>query len=161
MMIELPALWIAVLNTLGIPALHLLLSWLSLRLPDRFFALSVPTPPPAPAALARSQKLATLVGLRRWKAILPDAAPWLGGSAKKLAPSASPPALRALLTETRRGFFSHLLQLPALLIFLLWTPAPYALIIIAYALLSNLPCLLNLHHTSLRLQALLARHSRK
>ena len=49
--------------------------------------------------------------VRRWKHLLPDAAPWFGGVAKAKLQSAEPAYLDTFAAETRRGEFSHWLQL--------------------------------------------------
>jgi glycosyl-4,4'-diaponeurosporenoate acyltransferase len=89
--------------------------------------------------------------IRRWKHLLPDGAPWFDGFPKKKLESTEPGYLRKFILETRRGEFSHWLQIIAITGFIAWNPFPANLIIISYALASNLPCLLNLRHTRQRL----------
>jgi hypothetical protein len=45
--------------------------------------------------------------------------------------------------------------------FIIWTPFPYALIILFYAALSNLPCILNLRFTRARLVSVLGAQGMK
>jgi len=149
MWIDLPHLWIAILNCLGIPAAHLLVAWGSTRLPSSVFRARSGRPP------ARDGRLyEKLFLVRRWKHLLPDAAPWFGGIAKATLQSADPAYLDTFAAETRRGEFSHWLQLLVISAFILWTPFPAALAIIAWAILSNLPCIINLRHTRLRIRHL-------
>lgn len=146
MWIEWPPLWTGVANVLVIPAVHLGVSWLVTRLPDGWFS-------------ARGGGVARWEGrfyerwlmIRRWKDSLPDAAPWFGGAAKARLERRDPDYLRSFARETRRGEWAHWGQALLLNICLLWTPLPWAWIIVGYALLSNLPCILNQRYTRLRL----------
>lgn len=80
--------------------------------------------------------------VRRWKHMLPDGAPWVGGRFyKKSLQGNSPAYLRQLLIETRRGEATHWLMLASFPIFFLWNP-PWARIVMAsYAIAANLPCI--------------------
>lgn len=146
MWIELPGLWIALLNGLGIPAAHLLIAWGCTRLPTTLFRSRRP---PLPGGSFRLYERLFLV--RRWKALLPDAAPWFGGIPKGRLQSADAAYLDTFAAETRRGEFSHWLQMIVISTFILWTPFPAALVIIGWALVSNLPCIISLRHTRLRI----------
>lgn len=146
MWIELPNLWIALLNGIGIPAAHLLIAWGSTRIP---FALFRTSRGPLPGDSVRIYERLFLV--RRWKDLLPDAAPWFGGMPKARLQSADTTYLDTFAAETRRGEFSHWLQMLVISAFILWTPFPAALVIIGWAILSNLPCILSLRHTRLRI----------
>ena len=154
MWIELPKLWIAVINCLGIPAAHLLVAWLSSRLPATTFhpeGFLFRT-----RAWERSGFLYQRVfHVRRWKHRLPDAAPWFQGFAKGKLSSTDPAYLQTFITETCRGELSHWLQVIAISGFTIITPYPASLAIIAYSLLSNLPCIINLRHTRIRLKQIL------
>ncbi len=159
MWIELPNLWIAVINCLGIPATHLLISWLSTRLPAATFH------PEGPLFHTRAWERGgfpyqRIFKVRQWKDRLPDAAPWFKGFAKGKLRSTEPAYLRTFILETCRGEFSHWLQIIAISCFIAITPYPACLFIIAYSLLSNLPCIINLRHTRIRLKKLLQASSR-
>jgi len=159
MWIELPKLWIAVINCLGIPAAHLGIAWASTRVPATAFN---------PDGLffrtgwwERGGRLyERLFLVRRWKHLLPDAAPWFRGFAKGQLRSTDPAYLKTFATETCRGESSHWIQLLVIGSFILWTPFPAALVIIAWSLLSNLPCIINLRLTRIRIQALRRRRQR-
>ncbi len=149
MWIDIPNLWIALLNCLGIPAAHLLIAWGSTRLPASIFHSEATRP-----SGLNGRFYERVFFVRRWKHLLPDAAPWFGGIAKARLQSVDPTALGLFAAETRRGECSHWLQLLTISGFILWTPWPVALIIIAWALISNLPCIISLRHTRLRIQHL-------
>lgn len=146
--IELPTLWIAVLNALGIPITHLVIAWLSTRLPSKIF--DFPSDCSSGAWIYER-----LLGIRRWKGLLPDGAVWMKGFSKGKLQSSTPEYLHTFLLETRRGEFSHWIQWLAISLFILWTPSPYHLIILLYAILSNFPCIFNLRYTRVRLTRIL------
>ena len=148
MWLELPPIWIALLNGLGIPVAHLGLSWLATRLPADWFTHDrIPfrrLPGESPKTYERCLKI------RRWKRWLPDAAPWFGGFAKRTITATDPAYFRTFIRETRRGEAAHLAQLVVISGFSLWTPWPWALVILAWALASNLPCLALQRYNRLR-----------
>ncbi|WP_018969859.1 hypothetical protein [Rubritalea marina] len=149
MLLELPALWIAVLNVVLIPVLHLGFAWLSLQLPQQWFQLHH-NPAHEP-----SQLYTSLFRVHQWKNILPDGAPWLGGPSKSGIKSHHKQELQQFLAECRRGQFAHWLQALAISTLVIYNPTPANWIILIYAQLSNLPCILNLRHTELRLRVVL------
>jgi len=155
MWIELPNIWIAVINTLGIPAAHLIIAWLSTRLPQKLFRKSrEETSNQRPL---QQFVLERIFLVRKWKNRLPDAAPMFGGFPKASLASKDPRYLQEFIAETRRGEFSHWLQMLVIPIFILWTPWPGNLIILVWSVISNLPCLLNLRHIRQRMRNLLHR----
>lgn len=155
MWLELPNLWIVVLNTLGIPAIHLGISWWFTKLDRGWFDPG--------SRLFRERRIEaggtvyqTLFRIRQWKHLLPDAAPWFDGFAKGKLGDKDPAYLRAFIAETCRGEAAHYAQIPALLLTLLWNPWPVAAIVmIVYAVVSNLPCLILQRFTRARLRDLL------
>ena len=144
---ELSNLSIILLNVLWIPLTHILLAWVSTILPISFFYRANNVPACEFEMMLQHRVFFT----RKWKNILPDAAPWLGGFAKGKLLETSPEYLRRFVIETRRGEFSHWLQMALICGFILWNPWPANLIIVCYALLSNLPCILNLRYTRARI----------
>ncbi len=155
MWLELSNVWIVVLNALGIPAIHLGISWLFTKLDrERFDAASW---------LFRGRPIEeggviyqTLFRIRSWKHLLPDAAPWFDGFAKGKLADKDPAYLRAFIAETCRGEAAHYAQIPGILLTLIWNPWPVAAIVmIVYAFASNLPCLILQRFTRARLKKLL------
>ncbi|WP_193213113.1 hypothetical protein [Luteolibacter marinus] len=156
MWIELPVPWIIALNCLGIPAVHLGVSWWTTRLPRAWFGRD--------RALFRERRweksgdvYERCFHIRRWKKWLPDAAPWFAGFAKGRLQSIDPEYLDEFIAETRRGEFAHWIQMVVIAAFVAWNPYPANWVIVAYGVLSNVPCLLSLRHTRLRLQRLIGR----
>jgi len=154
MLFELPPLWIVILNVLGIPAIHLGISWLYTKMPRRWFDPDSP--------LFRERKwedkgkfYQRIFKIRRWKGLLPDAAPWFDGFAKKNLRSMEAGFLRAFKAETCRGEAAHYAQVFGILGTLAWNPGIAAVVIAVYSVFSNLPCILLQRHTRVRLDHLL------
>ena len=59
--------------------------------------------------------------------------------------------LQRFMLETRRGELSHWLQWFIISAFITWNPFPANLVILTYAALANLPCILNLRYTRIRM----------
>lgn len=154
MWIELPAIWIVVLNVLGIPVVHMLVAWWSTRLSLKRFR------PSAPFYRLRKWEgggrfYERVLLVRAWKDRLPDAGPWFSGFSKGGLKSRDRAYLEEFNQETCRGEFSHWMQTVVILVFLIWNPYPANLVIFCYAFLSNLPCIISQRHTRCRLEKVL------
>jgi glycosyl-4,4'-diaponeurosporenoate acyltransferase len=127
-------------NALGCAALQLSIAAIAVRIPARHFARDHRLYRTHPAEIAFYRRV---LRIRRWKSLLPDGTPWVGGAFRKKRLAARDPAyIRQLLLETRRGEAAHWLMLASFPIFFLWNP-PWARTAIAvYALAANLPCIL-------------------
>lgn len=141
-------------NILGWPVIQLGTSALLLRLPNRWFA-------PHPARGAPREREARLyrrwLAVRRWKSLLPDGAPWLGGFPKSRLQRRDPAYLNRFLLETRRSECAHWCALAALPLFFLWNPLSASGIMTAYALAANLPCIVAQRYNRIALARLLTR----
>lgn len=132
-------IWMA--NLLGWPILHLTIAFVALRLPAHLFAQDSWIT--APRGWERDGRLyRDWLGIRRWKSLLPDGAPWLGGFAKKRIRSRDDFYLGEFLLETRRAELAHWCMLLCFPVFFLWNPPWACLVMTAYALAVNLPCIL-------------------
>ena len=140
MWIELSNTWIVLLNIIGIPLAHLVLAWITTTMPNALFA-SAQNIPISDFEMSLHHHLFCT---KKWKGLLPDAAPWMGGFAKGNLTDTSPAYLQYFILETRRGEFSHYAQILVISGFIAWNPWPANLAIVGYALVSNLPCILNL-----------------
>lgn len=127
-------------NLLGWPVIHLAVAGLALRLPADWFAqdnwITAPRPWEREGRLYRDR-----LAIRRWKSLLPDGAPWLGGFAKKRLHSRDESYLRQFLLETRRAELAHWCMLLCLPLFFFWNPPWACGVMTAYALTANLPCI--------------------
>ncbi|MGB8480483.1 MAG: hypothetical protein WCE63_16885 [Acidobacteriaceae bacterium] len=80
--------------------------------------------------------------VRRWKAMLPDGAPWVGGTFhKRYLDRRDSAYLRQLVSETRRGELAHWLMLGCFPIFFFWNPPWVWGVMAFYAAAANLPCI--------------------
>jgi glycosyl-4,4'-diaponeurosporenoate acyltransferase len=127
-------------NPLGWPFIHLFIGYVALRLPSSLFAHD--TWLTAPRRRERDGRFyRDWLAIRRWKSLLPDGAPWLGGPAKKMIYSRNSSYLVRFLVETRRAEVAHWAMLCCLPIFFLWNPPWACFVMAAYALAANLPCI--------------------
>ena len=152
MLFDLSNFTITLLNCLGIPFVHLAIAWACEQLKDKVFIRPIPDAPPEPGHFYEKYFL-----IRRWKHLLPDGAPWFNGFPKKKLQSTEPDYLRKFILETRRGEFSHWVQWLLITGFVVWNPFPANLVIIMYAAITNVPCLVNLRHSRQRLIPVLAK----
>lgn len=117
---------------------HLGISWWVLRWPAAWFTNDQRFRPfPFERSLYED-----IFFIRRWKTYLPDAAPWLGGFAKKSFQSKDALYARRFLSETRRAEVAHWLTFLVAPIFFLWNPPAVGGVMIVYAALANAPCIM-------------------
>lgn len=96
------------------------------------------------------------LGIRRWKAWMPDAGGVLpGGVTKAHLARRDRTSLERLLAETRRAELVHLALWPFWLVTALWLPPEGVLINLLFATLFNLPCLWLQRYNRLRLRRIL------
>lgn len=128
-------------NLLGWPVIHLAIGSIALRVPPHVFEhdtwITTPRPWEQEGHVYRDW-----FAVRKWKALLPDGAPWLGGYAKKKLCARKPTALAQFLIETRRAEIAHWCMIGCLPVFFLWNPPWACWVMTAYALAANLPCIL-------------------
>jgi glycosyl-4,4'-diaponeurosporenoate acyltransferase len=128
-------------NVLGWPVIHLAVGFIAVRLPPHIFTRDIWL------TTARSWEREGYVyrdrlAIRRWKFLLPDGGPWLGGIRKKELLGRNPVALAQFLMETRRAEIAHWCMLGCLPIFFIWNPPWARWVMTAYAFAANLPCIL-------------------
>ena len=156
MPIELPILWTIVLNVAGWLAIQLGFAWAFTKMPANWF-----NPPPPFAWERRGHFYEASFRIKAWKDHLPDAARWFGGGfAKGTLAQKSPAYVERFVRETWRGELCHWAALACTPVFFLWNPWWGDLIIVAYALAANLPCILAQRYNRVRLQRLLGAVSR-
>lgn len=132
-------IWAA--NVLGWPIVHITISFVSLSAPSELFDrdnwLTVRRGWEHDGRFYKSW-----IGIRKWKSLLPDGAPWLGGFAKKRLTCRSREYLRQFLRETRRAEIAHWCMFGCLPVFFIWNPPWACCVMAAYAVAANLPCIL-------------------
>ncbi len=152
MPIELPLVWIVILNVVLWPVIQMALAWGFTRMPVCWFN------PPATPASETAARYENLLFIKQWKSLLPDGAAWIGGAfAKREMRSADPAYLQRFIAETRRGELCHLSAFLFVPLFFLWNPWWGNCVIIAYALIANLPCIIVQRYNRIRMRHLLAR----
>jgi len=132
---------IIAVNVLGWPLIHLAFARLFISLPDFHFAQD--------SWLTRSRRFEQdgrfyrrVLAVQRWKDLLPDGAPWLGGRSKKRLGSRSYAYLNLFAMETRRAEAAHWCMLLCTPVFYLWNPAWACVVMTLYGLAANLPCII-------------------
>ena len=127
-------------NIAGWPVIHLTIAAIVMRIPQERFAQDGP--------LYRQRGweqggrfYIKWLRVRRWKSMLPDGAPWLGGFTKKRLASTDEGYLGKFIVETRRAEFAHWWMMACCPVFFLWNPMWACWVMVAYAIASNLPCI--------------------
>ena len=101
-----------------------------------------------------------LFAVRRWKDLVPDAAGlFRDGFRKRTLRSYDASHFERFARETCRGELAHVLVLACGPLFFLWNPPGVGWIMLAYALVANLPCILIQRYNRARLLSLLLRIS--
>ena len=161
MLVELSIPWLIAVNILAWLAIHLGVAWAGTRLPVRYFR--------SEQWLYRARSWERdgglyegLFGIKRWKDRLPDGAALFSGGFRKAAlRSASAEHLERFIAETCRGEAVHWIVFAAAVLFFLWNPWWAGLIMVAYALVANLPCILAQRYNRLRLARVLRQVRRR
>jgi glycosyl-4,4'-diaponeurosporenoate acyltransferase len=148
--------WIA--NIFGWPVIHIAVSYVSLRLPAEDFARD------SWITASRKWERGGLIykdwfHIRKWKHMLPDGAPWLGGFSKKNLDARDPDQLSQFLIETRRAEIAHWFMLACFPIFFLWNPPWACCVMLAYAVAANLPCIVAQRYNRMAIGRLVGRRN--
>lgn len=150
-------IWAA--NLLGWPLIHLTIGSIALRLPSSLFACDSWLT--APRRWERDGRLyRDWLAIRKWKALLPDGAPWLGSYARKRLDSRDSRYLAEFQLETRRAELAHWSMLCCLPIFFLWNPPWACFVMAAYAIAANLPCIAAQRYNRVALRRVLQARNR-
>lgn len=127
-------------NVVGWPLVHATVGLVALRLPPALFEHD--TRLTAARAWERDGRVyRERLAIRRWKALLPDGSPWLGGPRRKRLHSRDRSLLLEFAAATRRAEWAHWCMMGCAPVFFLWNP-PWACFVMAgYAMAANLPCI--------------------
>ena len=137
-------------NILGWPMLHIVIGKIAIRLPRSFFSSDGRVC--ASRAWERNGDFyRRWFAIRRWKKLLPDGAPWLGGVAKRRLTARNPSSIAAFIVETRRAELAHWCTLCCFPLFLLWNPPWAGCVMFVYAVAANLPCIVAQRYNRLKL----------
>ena len=151
MPIELSIAWIIALNIGGWLVIQLGFAWAFTKMPANRFN------PPNPFAWERAGRLYEIAfRIKAWKDRLPDAARWVGGGfAKGTLAGTNRAYLERFIRETWRGELCHWAAIACTPLFFLWNPWWGDLVIVAYAVTANLPCILAQRYNRARFRRLL------
>lgn len=153
MLIKLPIVWIVVLNVIGWIVIQVGLAWAFTMMPIRWF-----NPAKAFRFESDGQFYERVFGIKKWKDKLPDAAQWFrGGFPKANLSSADVEYLCRFIRETWRGELCHWVAMACTPLFFLWNPWWGNLLIVAYSVMANFPCVLAQRYNRARLRRLLER----
>lgn len=137
-------------NVLGWPLIHVSVGSLAVRLPRSLFERENWIT--APRSWERGGRVyRDLLAIRRWKAKLPDGAPWLGGNTKTQIFSNGKSSRAEFVIETRRAEIAHWAMLAFTPVFFLWNPPWASCVMLAYAIGANFPCILAQRYNRLTL----------
>lgn len=96
--------------------------------------------------------------IRSWKDRLPEAGSFFaGGFSKRALKTRRSDHLRRFVVETRRAELTHWAVLAAGPFFFLWNPWWLAVVMVAYAVIANVPCIVVQRYNRARLERVLAR----
>jgi glycosyl-4,4'-diaponeurosporenoate acyltransferase len=149
MPIKLPLAWIVILNIAGWPVIHLSIGW-AFSHRQTVFNLN--------SWLFRSRRWEQrwFAGVRQWKHLLPDAAPWFRGFPKKTLKTRDPNYLNRFVQETCRGELAHWAMMLAVILFFAFNPPWADAVMVGYAIVANLPCIITQRFNRIRLMRVIA-----
>lgn len=103
-----------------------------------------------------------LTRVKRWKAWLPEAGDaFRGGFDKRRLGGAGEANLERYMQETRRAETGHWITLVIAPLFFAWNPPRAGVVMIVYALVINVPCIVALRYNRLRLERIIRLRRRK
>ncbi len=140
--INLPG-WLMIVSYIVLwPVFQAGIAWIGSRVPDRFF-----DPKSFWLKTRRWEKdgdfYKHVFRVDRWKHLLPDGAKaHKAGFRKKQLSSYETEYIKSFISETGRAEIFHWLQIVPFWVFGLWSPPVVIWIMLGYALLVNLPCII-------------------
>ncbi|WP_425468395.1 hypothetical protein [Roseimicrobium gellanilyticum] len=156
MHVELSIFWTIFCNVTGWAAIQIGLAWIFTRLPARWFA-----PPGILGWEHNGDVYQRAFRIKKWKKLLPDGASWFeGGFAKRRLSGSERAYLQRFLQETWRGEMCHWTVLAWTPLFFTWNPLWGDCVVVAYAIVSNIPCILVQRYNRARLARLISLRER-
>lgn len=146
-----------VINALAWAAAQLSLAWLAERFDAERLARSGILFHPKPW----EPNFYRALGVRFWKGSLPNGGPWVGGRfSKSRLERRDPIYLRKFAVESYRGEVAHWGMIACLPFFFLWNPFKAWPILLGYAFMANMPCIITQRYNRFALLSILARKSK-
>ncbi len=150
-------IWIIVLNVLGWPIIHYLVSKWSFKQDLKIFDRPIWILKPFKWE-QKGQSYIRYFAVKKWKNSLPDGAKLMGHQfSKNSIVSRDRAYLNNFLLETRRGEFAHWLTMAFTPIFFIWNPPWASFVMVAYALIANMPCIIAQRYNRHVLQRILSK----
>jgi len=103
----------------------------------------------------------SLLKIKKWKRLLPDGvAVFKGGLRKKHLDKTDAAYVQRYIVETCRAEFTHWVIFLFAFIFFVWNDWWIGLIMVAYGLATNMPCIIAQRYNRVRLQRMYERYNR-
>lgn len=154
--IDLPIGWTVVVDVVVWAVVGTVTGYVTHRLPAARFAADGPLTR-LRAFEADGRWYEEHVAIKRWKGRLPEAGDlFKDGFSKRSLRRSSTAELERFVVETRRAEVTHWVVMAAGPFFVLWNPWGLAVVMVAYGVLANLPCLVVQRYNRARLARVLA-----
>ncbi len=149
-LVQVPFWLMIVLNVILWPIFHMIISLLTVRIPDQAF-LRDQFVLPVKATPQGQHFYEHVLFIRVWKKFIPDGATiFKFGFRKKTMEGNDQSYFNKFILETRRAEFSHVLQMLPMFIFFIFNTWEIAMIMVVYALAFNLPLILLQRYNRIR-----------
>ena len=149
-LIDVPFWLMIVLNVILWPIFHMIISLLTVRIPDQAF-LWDQFVLPVKATPQGQRFYEDVLFIRVWKKFIPDGATiFKFGFRKKTMEGNDQHYLNKFILETRRAEFSHVIQILPMFVFFIFNTWPIAMIMVVYALAFNVPLILLQRYNRIR-----------
>ncbi|TLS36080.1 glycosyl-4,4'-diaponeurosporenoate acyltransferase [Pseudalkalibacillus caeni] len=159
-MVTLSTGWTLIINILAWPIIHLSFSYFCLHLNNRYFTED--NWYYRQKDWEKSGGIYEKLGVNKWKTIVPDGGGvFKGGFRKKRLLGRSGEYFQMFIQETRRAEFTHLILIPPSLLFFIWNTLEVGFIMVAYALIVNIPFIIIQRYNRFRFQRILTRKQQK
>ena len=156
-LIELPLIWIIIIDSIAWAIFQLSISFFTLSLPERYFQKQTFIYP-ARKWENEGQFWQTHFDIKNWAKIIPDGTRILKkGFYKKNLQQKEANYLETFILETKRAELTHWLSIIPSFLFFLWNPVWLGWIMVIYALLFNVPIILVQRYNRPRFERVLNR----
>lgn len=157
MLFELPILWTILINIALWFIIHMSMAYIITMIPSNWINVN---------SIIFTEKKIEKNGkiyenhfkIKSWKELLPDGAALFDkGFKKKRLVSFEESYIRQFVLETCRGELAHWLVIAFSPIFFIWNPMWAGNVMIIYAILANLPCIITQRYNRIRFNKILGR----
>lgn len=155
MLIELPIIWTVIINVILWFIIHMSMAYIITMIPSSY--INIKSWIYTERNWEQNGKIYDdKFQIKRWKGLLPDgAALFKKGFKKKSMASKDPEYLKRFYLETCRAELAHWLVILFSPIFFIWNPCWAGIVMIVYAFLANLPCIIAQRYNRIRFERIL------